>query len=200
MSAADRRETKKRLDDAGVKVPCFYCVDLSKEDACRRSFEFAREMGVETLDGEPPLDGFDMLEKLCHEYKVNVAVHNHARPSPYWQPETLLKVLKGRSKRFGTCCDTGHWVRSGASPVANLVKLRGRILTFDLKDVNEKGVCVPFGAGKCNIRGMLMELDRQRFRGVFGIEYDYRDPRIEEKIAKCIVYFHNVAKELAATK
>ena len=33
---------------------------------------------------------------------------------------TLLDLCKGRGKRIGACCDTGHWVRSGLDPVACL--------------------------------------------------------------------------------
>jgi len=199
LSAAEREETKKRLDDAGVKLVCCYCGGWAEEDACRRLFEFAREMGIETLDGEPPPQAYDMLEKLCNEYRINVAVHNHAKPSPYWDPQTLLKLLEGRSKRLGTCCDTGHWGRSGLNPVEALAKLEGRILTFDLKDVNDQGACVPFGKGKSDIRGILKELHRQRFRGVFGIEYDQRAADVEGDIRQCIAFFENVAHELAAT-
>jgi sugar phosphate isomerase/epimerase len=197
MSAAQRQETKKRLGDAGVKIPCCYCNGLAEEDACRRLFDFAREMGIETLDGEPPVEAFDMLEKLCDEYQLNVAVHNHAKPSPYWKPETLLKLFQGRSKRIGACCDTGHWARSGLNPVETLQRLQGRILTFDLKDVDEKGVCVPFGEGKGDIRGILKELRRQRFQGVIGIEYDQRPANIEKDIAQCIAYFNHTAENMA---
>jgi len=197
MSAAERRETRKRLGAAGVKIPCCYCNGLAEEDACRRLFDFARETGIETLDGEPPVEAFDMLEKLCDEYQLNVAVHNHAKPSPYWKPETLLKLFQGRSKRIGACCDTGHWARSGLNPVETLQKLQGRILTFDLKDVDEKGVCVPFGTGKGDIRGILKELRRQRFRGVIGIEYDQRPANIEKDIAQCIAYFNHTAENIA---
>ena len=200
MSAADREEAKKRLSDAGVKLACCYCGGLAEEDACRRLFEFAREMGIETLDGEPPIEAFDMLEKLCDEYQVNLAVHNHAKPSPYWKPETLLKIFQGRSKRIGTCCDTGHWARSGLSPVETLQKLQGRILTFDLKDVDEKGVCVPFGMGKGNIHGIMKELHRQRFQGVFGIEYDQRSADIEKELAQCITFFNHAAETIALPK
>lgn len=197
MSVAERRETKKRLDDAGVKSPCCYCGALAEENACRRLFDFAREMGIETLDGEPPVEAFDTLEKLCDEYQLNVAVHNHSKPASYWKPETLLKVFQGRSKRIGACCDTGHWARSGLNPVETLQKLQGRILTFDLKDVDEKGVCVPFGTGKGDIRGILTELHRQRFQGVFGIEYDQHPADIEKELAQCIAYFNNTAENLA---
>jgi sugar phosphate isomerase/epimerase len=200
MSASQRRETKKRLSDAGLKLTGCYCRELAKEDACRVLFDFAREMGMETLDGEPPLAAFDMLERLCDEYGINLAVHNHAEPSPYWRPETLLKIFHGRSKRIGACCDTGHWGRSGLSSVEALRKLEGRILTFDLKDVGDDGLCVPFGTGECDIRGMLKELKRQRFRGVLGIEYGRRSESHEAEIAQCVAYFEKVSQELAATK
>ena len=199
MSAADRRETKKRLADAGLKLTCCYCRDFSKEEGCRRLFDFAREMGMETLDGEPPEEAFDMLDRLCGEFQLNVAVHNHAKPSHYWNPETLMKLFQGRSKRIGACCDTGHWGRSGLSSVEMLKKLEGRILTFDLKDVTAEGVCVPFGTGRCDIRGILQELRRQRFRGVLGIEYGLRSPSHEAEIAQCVVYFEKVAQELAGS-
>lgn len=196
MSATDRRETKKRLGDAGVKLAACYCGGLSEKDACRRLFEFAKEMGIETIDGEPPVSAYDMLEPLCDEYQINLAVHNHAKPSFYWQPETLMKVFAGRSKRIGACCDTGHWARSGLDPVEVLTKLQGRILTFDLKDVNEKGICVPFGTGKGSIRRILEELHRQGFRGVFGMEYDQRPADVNADLAQCAAFFDNVAKQL----
>ncbi len=197
MSVADRKEARRRLADAGVRLVCCYCNGLTTKDSCRRLFAFAQEMGIETIDGEPPPAAFDMLERLCEEYRLNLAVHNHAKPSSYWQPETLLGVLRGRSKRIGACCDTGHWTRSGLDPVAALRKLQGRILTFDLKDVDENGVCVPFGRGKSDIRGILKELHRQHFRGVFGIEYDQHPADIEEQLSQCIAYFNKTTKELA---
>lgn len=200
LSAADRKEVQKRLGDAGVKLTGCYCGGLAEEEACRRLFAFAREMGIETIVGEPPAPAFDMLDKLCNEYQVNVAVHNHAKPSPNWRPETLLEYFEGRSKRIGACCDTGHWARSGLDPVDTLRKLEGRILTFDLKDVNEEGFCVPFGAGKGDIRGILKELHRQQFKGVLGIEYDQHSANLEKELLQCIAFFNNEARALASGK
>ena len=113
MSATERQETKKRLSDAGIKMPACYCRKLAEADACRRLFEFCREMGIEMIEGEPPFEAYDMLEKLCDEYQISLAVHNHAKPSPNWEPETLLKIFQGRSRRIGACCDTGHWSGPG---------------------------------------------------------------------------------------
>jgi sugar phosphate isomerase/epimerase len=202
MPAADRRETKKRLSDAGVKMPACYCRIPAEENACRKLFEFCREMEIEMIDGEPKFEAYDMLEKLCDESKINLAVHNHAKPSPYWEPETALKLFQGRSKRIGACCDTGHWIRSGLPTVETLAKYQGRLLTLDLKDLGEEGYCVPYGTGKGNIRGILKELYRQRFQGVVGIEYGQRSPNGEAEIAQCVTFFEQVCQELvgASTK
>ena len=107
-----------------------------------------------------------------------------------------MKVFQGRSRRIGACCDTGAWNRSGLASVEMLKKLEGRILTFDLKDLDAEG-CVPFGKGNCDIRGILKELHRQRFRGVIGIEYNQRSPNGEAEIAQCVAFFDKVCQELA---
>jgi len=201
MTADDRREAKKRLADAGVELAACYCRALAEEDACRRRFDFAKEMGIETLVAEPPLEAYDMIERLCDEYQVNLAVHNHPAPSNYWNPDTLLKVSKGRSRRIGACCDTGHWVRSGIRPVDALKKLEGRIISFHLKDVdsfgNRDAECVPWGTGAGDIEGILKEVRRQGFKGLFAIEYEPYSPDNLPKIAQCVAYFDKVAAALA---
>ena len=105
-------------------------------------------MGIKTLVSEPAEDAFDTLDKLCEEYGINVAIHNHPKPSIYWDPDTVLKVCKGRSKRIGACADTGHWARSGFDPIECIKKLEGRIISFHLKDLNKKAADahdVPWG-------------------------------------------------------
>ncbi len=158
-------------------------------------------MGIKALVAEPPFDAYDMLEKLCNEYEINLAVHNHPAPSQYWNPETTAKVCAGRGPRIGSCSDTGHWTRSGFNPVEALKMLKGRVINLHLKDVSEFGVkkagCVPWGTGKGNIEGILKELHRQGFKGAFGIEYEPYKPENFQFITECIEYFESVAAKLA---
>ena len=195
MSAADRKVVKQKLSDAGVKLVCFGVTGAS-----RRTFDFAKDMGIETIVSEPARNQFDELDKLCEEYGINIALHNHPRPSPYWNPDTVLEVCKGRSKRIGSCSDTGHWMRSGINPIEALKRLEGRIISLHFKDLNEsggKGHDVPWGTGKGDVKGMLQELYRQKFKGVFSIEYEYNWKNSLPEIAKCVEYFDKVAAELA---
>ena len=197
-----RKELKKKLADRGMSMANFYAKLGAAEAACRKTFDFAKEMGVETLVSEPPAEAFDMIEKLCEEYKINLAVHNHPRKpgSNYWHPDKVLAVCKGRGKRIGACCDTGHWVRSGLNCVECLQKMKGRIITMHLKDVldsgNPKARDVPLGTGKANYAAVLKELHGQGFQGVMSIEYEHQSPKLMDDVAACLTFVEETAKTL----
>lgn len=202
MPATARKEVKQRLADAGIKLTNYGVCGLSKEEgASRRTFDFAVDMGIETIVSEPSFDAFDTIEKLCDEYNVNVALHNHPKPSRYWNPDTVLKVCQGRGKRIGACADTGHWMRSDLNPIEQLKKLEGRIISFHFKDLNQYGRGtrnkpthdVPWGSGQGDVKGMLAEIRRQGIEAVFSIEYEYNWTNSLPEIAKSVQYFDEVA-------
>jgi sugar phosphate isomerase/epimerase len=202
MSSEIRRAVKQRLADCDVKLVNYGVCGLpNNEDACRETFEFAKDMGIETIVSEPPLDAFDVIERLCEEYHINVAVHNHPEPSRYWNPNTVLEVCRGRSKRIGACADTGHWMRSGVDPLDAIRKLEGRIISFHFKDLNKYGRegahDVPWGTGKADIPAILGEIHRQKLRAVFSIEYEHNWDRSLPEIAQCVKYFDAVAQRWA---
>ena len=200
LPAEIRQEVNSKLAQAGVKLVCYGVVGLPKDQqACRRVFEFAKQMGIETIVSEPPADAFELIDALATEYQINVAIHNHPRPSHYWNPDTVLEVCKGRSQRIGACADTGHWMRSGINPVDALRKLKGRIISFHFKDLNQYGPLahdVPWGTGKGDIRAVLKEVYAQRFQGVFSVEYEHNWLNSLPEIAQCVEFFDRVAAEL----
>jgi sugar phosphate isomerase/epimerase len=201
MSAADRKETRQRLVDAGIRMDLCYLDKADDEGACRKTFEWAKDLGVKIVVAEPPEDALDMVEKLCNECEISLAIHNHPAPSHYFNPDTVVRACKDRSKRIGCCADTGHWVRSGFDPVEALKKLEGRVLCSHLKDVDAIGIkespCVPWGKGKGNIAGVLKEMRRQTYHGSFTIEYEPYRPENFDAAAECIAFFNKTAGELA---
>jgi sugar phosphate isomerase/epimerase len=199
-----RYEVKQKLADAGVKLINYGVVGLPNDEVeCRKVFEFAKDMGIETLVSEPPAEAFEMLDRLCQEYKISIAIHNHPKPSGYWNPDTVLGVCKGRSKWIGACADTGHWMRSGLNPLEALKKLKGRIVSLHLKDLKEFGKReahdVVWGTGVGDVKVMLAELHRQNFKGVFSIEYEHNWEKSLPEIRQCVQYFNKVASELKPT-
>jgi sugar phosphate isomerase/epimerase len=198
MSADVRKEVLKKLGDSGVKM-----VNFGVGAYDRRHFEFAKEMGIETLVSEPNKSDFEEIDKLCGEFNINLAIHNHPKPSAYWNPDAELEVFQGRSKRIGACADTGHWPRSGLNSLECLKKLEGRIISFHFKDLNKMGEDahdVPWGTGICDVKAMLTEIHRQKIKAVFSIEYEYNWDNSLPEIIQCVAYFDKIAAELAASE
>ena len=159
MSRALVRDVTQMLKAKGVTLVNYGVVGLPNDEAeCRKVFAFAQIMGIETIVSEPPEDAFDLIDKLCQEYKIGVALHNHPKPSPYWDYKTVLRVCAGRSQWIGACADTGHWTRSGIDPVeaVRALGMAGRIRSLHFKDLNQFGVRnahdVPWGTGKSKAR------------------------------------------------
>jgi sugar phosphate isomerase/epimerase len=200
MSPEVRAEVKKKLADAKVKLVCYGVVGLSRDEAaCRRVYEFAKDMGIETIVSEPAPDAMDVVAKLCDEFEITMAIHNHPKPSRYWKPDTVLEACDGRTKRVGACADTGHWMRSNINPVEAIKKLEGRIISFHFKDLNRYGEGahdVPWGTGKGDVRAMLKEIHRQGFKGVFSAEYEHNWLNSVPEIAQSAAFFDKVAAEL----
>ena len=55
---------------------------------------------------------------------------------------------------------------------------------------------VIWSTGSLDMKGMLEELKRQRFEGVFSIEYEANWENSVPDIRKCIEYFHQTVEEL----
>ena len=201
MPAEIRNQVKEKLKESGVKLANYYVDSVPNGEAqCRTLFDFARDMGIETIVSEPAEEEIDLIEKLCKEYKIKLAIHNHPKPSRYWDPDKVLAVCKGRSEWIGVCADTGHWTRSSINPAEALKKLQGRIICLHLKDVGESGnrdaEDVVYGTGKANIEAILRELNRQDFKGVFSIEYEREGENLMTDVTGCIKYFDDVSSKL----
>ena len=197
-----RREMKLRMSDLGITMPNYYAPLEGDKGAYRKIFDFAKEMGVETLVAEPPPETFEALDGLCQEYKINLAVHNHPEGSgsKYWNPDAFVKACEGRSARIGGCPDSGHWVRSGLDTLESLRKYQKRIITVHLKDAAESGKRdsrdVPLGTGQANYSAILKQLADWKWRGVMTVEYEHQSPQLVQEVAQCLRFVEDFAASL----
>ena len=178
-------------------------VQLPADEAkSRQVFEFAKRWGINVLVSEPATNALDTVEKLCLEYHIQVAIHEHPKGhSIYWNPEAVLAALKGRTPLMGACADVGHWMRSGLDPLECIKKLDGHIICLHFKDLNELGPNahdVPWGTGVGKSRELLAELKRQTFHGAFCVEYEYHWDNSSPEIAECVKFFNRTCDELVA--
>lgn len=207
MSKATQKKIKNKLKSAGVKLNAYGVVKGKSEAEWRDIFEFADDMGIGTITCEPTPQHMDIVEKLCDEFEINAAIHNHASPSFYWNPDVVLEAVKGRSKRVGACADTGHWMKSGLDPVECIKKLEGRVISMHLKDLDKRENMgtpkrqrtahdVPWGNGVGNVFGVLDEARRQGFKGQISVEYEYNWDDSVPDISQCGRYLNLVAAAL----
>jgi sugar phosphate isomerase/epimerase len=138
MPAAKRDSVLQLLKKKGITMLSYGVVTPSTEADWRQLFEFVKGMGLKQFVSEPDPKFIPLVSQLADQYQVNVAFHNHPKPSRYWSPDTLIKYTAGFSKRLGSCADIGHFIRSGLDPIASMKKLEGRIFELHMKDLNEK--------------------------------------------------------------
>jgi sugar phosphate isomerase/epimerase len=191
-------EIKKKLaDDGGLKLIAYGVDGVATDEAsARKEFEWAKEMGIKVLVTETTPT--EVHDKLCSEFKIRMALHNHPQS---WPPEQVLAATKDRDKRIGSCSDTGHWVRRDLVPVEQMKKLEGRIEHLHFKDLNKFGgdaQDVPWGTGVSDAKGMLAELKRQGYKGYMSIEYESGSvAELESNLPKCVAFFDKTTREMA---
>lgn len=198
MSAETIADIKKKLVDAGGLKLIAYGVDgvATDEAGARKEFEWAKDLGIRVLVTETTPT--EVHDKLCDEFKIKMALHNHPQS---WPPDEVLRATKDRVKRIGSCSDTGHWVRRDLVPVEQLRKLEGRVEHLHFKDLNKMGGDahdVPWGTGVSDAKGMLAELKRQGYRGYLSIEYETGSvAELEANLPKCVAFFDKTMTELS---
>lgn len=194
MTEPTRDKVKAKLKACGITLVNYGVTGASGEAGWKNLMAFAKDMGIETIVAEPAEHDLAMIDKLCNEYGVNVAIHNHPKPSHYWSPSILLNALKGCSKRIGACTDTGHWPRSGLDPIQCLRQCEGRIISLHMKDLKmPEKYDMPWGTGDNKAAKMFAELKRQGFKGVFSIEYERHSPELLQNLKQCVDFFNKCA-------
>ncbi len=203
LSDDDLRSIRLKLDSSGVRLLTYYIQSIpGDETGCRAVFEFGRKIGIETFMSEPPVEALPVIDRFCQEYGIKVALHNHDRKaSPhYCSPEAILKACEGCSNMIGACADLGYWMRAGIDPVKGLEKLKGRIVTLQMHDIDEispKGQDVPWGTGKGRTEELLRKIRELKVEPVmFGLEYsrDFADNL--SAVKQCAEFFNRVSMAL----
>jgi sugar phosphate isomerase/epimerase len=188
----------KKMKEAGVLPVAYGVVGLGKDEAANRKvFDFCKKVGILVVVSEPPEDALAGVAKMAQEYGIPVALHNHPKPSRYWDPKHVLECVKDLGPWVGSCSDTGHWMRSDVNPLEAIKMLEGHIVSMHIKDLNQSGQGahdVPFGTGKADMAAILDELKRQKWDGPMSIEYEYNWTTSVPEITQCIDFMRTHPK------
>ena len=197
------KETRKKvlalIQSKGMKLINYGVVNAKSPEEWVQIFDFAKDMGIATIVTEADSTQLNFIEPMCEKYNIKIALHNHPKPSIYWNPDFTMAQIAKRSKYIGVCTDLGHWLRSGLNPLESLKKYEGRILTIHAKDLvpnidASKGFHdVPWGTGVSNFSGLMHELKRQGYKGPISVEYEYHWENSFEEVKESVDYFNRLA-------
>ena len=203
MPADARKELKALLAERGMSIPSVFADFNGSSDQAKRVFEFCKELDADVLVSEPPAEAFDMIEKLCEEYRMPLAIHNHQKGHVgVLEPGAGAGGLPQPEPALGACCDGGQWARSGLDPVECLRQLQGRIISFHLKDVAKKGDPqsrnTVMGEGQADCAQTLKELRRLGYQGLITIDFEHDTPALQEDMARNVAFIEEQARQLLA--
>lgn len=200
MSAEKREQVLNLLKDKGIKLHAFGVVNADSPESWRQLFVFAKAMGIENINTEPKESELPLIGQLANEFKIKVSIHNHPKPTHYWDPAIVLNAIKlANSEYVGACADIGHWVRSGIDPIEALAQYKGHVNHLHFKDLNEKSPKahdVHWGTGISNVKGVMQELKDQKFQGMLSAEYETNWDSNSQDIAVSAANFRKILLEL----
>ena len=203
LSTEERKAAAGQFRDAGVTpLSCGNITMKNDEADVRRYFEYARDIGVNTIVCSPEPDSVAILDRMVKEFDIRLAIHNHGPedkkfPSPY----DVMKLVEKADPRVGLCVDVGHSARAGAEPVKAIRELRERVYDVHLKDlvrIERRSTVCEVGRGVLDIKGMLQALLDIKFTGHVGFEYEKDAKDVMPGLAESVGYCRGVMAGLTA--
>ncbi len=194
-------EVKALLAKYKVQLRAFGVVGFTNhEKDARRTFEFARAMGIETLSASPDFASLELLDRLTQEYKINLAIHNHGPGDRYDKITDEEKAFVGRGLRIGSCDDTGHFLRSNEDPVLAARVFGRRLLGVHLKDMRTEAsgdkTFTELGKGSLDLLSLLKLLKKNRFGGLLSLEYEEQPENPIPAIQACLTTVRETLKKI----
>ncbi|MFI5458414.1 MAG: sugar phosphate isomerase/epimerase family protein [Isosphaerales bacterium] len=185
--ANGREALKRELEAAGVTLAGYGVVHLGGNAAAnRRTFEFAKSLGLEYLSADPDPGSFDELDKLVEMFDIAVGIHNHGPGNRYAKIETISKAIKDHHPKVGCCIDTGHFLRSKEDPVHAVEAFGNRVFGVHLKDVKDAKTFTILGQGDLRTVDLLKALARNKYRYCLAIEYEEKPEDPQDDIKACL--------------
>jgi len=162
---------------AGIGFTAYGVHYFNEDEAVgRRVFGFAKAAGCTTISAHVPVAALPLVERLCREYAIRIAIHNHGRKDrlgPVWALEDLFKIS---SPNIGLCLDTAWMLDCGEDPVAVADKFADRLYGLHVKDFTFDSAGRPhdvvIGTGNLDLPGLMTVLLRRSWGGNLTIEYE----------------------------
>jgi sugar phosphate isomerase/epimerase len=191
------RETRVKLDRAGIRCVSYYAATIKDDRDVEDAVRFAKLLGSTNITGDGTETVLKQIDQRLSREGLTFGLHNHFFPNitfAYQSPEEVLRAVSGLSKTMGATADTGQFASCGYDPADAIRKLAPRLRMVHLKDVKAKGsdVNVLLGQGIARISAVMQELHRQNFAGLVAVEYE-KEGDVDQDMRKEIAYARKLA-------
>ncbi len=194
LSDSDLETVRLKLAPAGLRLLTCHITDFPADEAgCRTWFEFARRMGIEVFISEPEPKDLDMVERLCDEYDIKLALHDcGAKSAPHYaRSEAVLEACRHRSPRLGAAARLDDWLRTGIDPALALRALKDRLIAVELPALQDPARPDPVPA-------FLLEVRRLGLHpSLFCLECPDNGPEALSKLKARIESFNDASLKAA---
>lgn len=153
LAPGERTAITNRLRELNVQMRAYRVNSLGADENGRKVFEFAKNMGVQTIVASPQPAALADIDKLANEFGINVALENRSDPGG------AMKSLEGRSKRMGVYADIGGWMLAGIKPVEALSQVKDRLMAVRLRDRSAGLADFFLAAFRTGVKPLLIVVD-----------------------------------------
>jgi inosose dehydratase len=191
----------KALKDAGITIDSYGVVGVGgDEEKDRALFEFCQLAGLRAFSiGGLKDDAIDSVERLCDEYGINVAIHNHGSRHDFGSFDVLEELFGRTSSRVGLCMDTAWALDSGEDPVDGVERFGDRLYGVHLKDFvfdsDHKPKDVLIGTGGLDLPAYMDALKDVGFDGYMSLEYEGNPDDPMDEVMACMKAVKEAAGE-----
>lgn len=171
----------KTYADAGVRIVSIGVEGFGPDEAAaRKRFEFAKKAGCKVISANFKPDTFlaalPVCYKLCQEYDINLAIHNHGGYHWLGSGEILNWVFAFTRECIGLNMDTAWALDARQNPVEWAQKFARRLYAVHIKDFvfdrARKSSDVVVGTGNLDLPALLKTLAQNQFTGPAILEYE----------------------------
>lgn len=188
---AELRTTLETLAAAGIGPSSYGQVRFTGDSQADRSvFDFCRLAGIKAITADVVPEAIAATEKLCDEYDINLAIHNHGRKHQYGHMQQLDELFAKTSSRFGLCLDTAWMLDAGDDPLAAVEHYADRLYGVHLKDFvfddAGKPKDVIIGQGGLDLPRLMQMLNEMDYCGYLSIEYEGNPDEPVNEVTACV--------------
>jgi sugar phosphate isomerase/epimerase len=198
---ADFKASKKKFDDAGIRVSA-YCVNFpvdSSDGHLDRGFNGALLLGTNVMTASVSKPIVGKLDRWCQKYKIKMGLHNHwfgeswfkgDRTQEFETPQDFHDALKNASRYMNINLDIGHFYAAGFDPVTFISEHHERIVSLHIKDRDRDPEHTQrrFGQGATPIAETMKLLKKVKYAYAANIEYELEEENPTEAVRDSVAY------------